>query len=632
MSSSSARIGIATLIAVLAFLLAAGLATQFVAWQFGFQRALGHPWFVSDGLPIYAPFDYFKWRDLYATRYPEPFATAGIFVLAGAILGPALAINLLRGGGLRNSANTQKDDGWSRRADIKRAGLLSGAGMVLGQMRGAWSEEILTYNGSGHVLALGATRSGKGRGIVVPTILNWPGSLVVLDPKGELAAGDPRLGFTGTSGFRAQFSHIQIFAPASTSSARYNPLLEVRRGANEVRDVQNIVDILTAPPEASRETPFWRNAASTLLVGLILDVLYSEAEEHKTFAAVLSRLSRLDEVAEEMRTRLHPLDETTYGAHPKVKEAADFYLGMEPRTRSNVLATAMSYLTLFQDPLVSKNTAASDFRLGDLVALERPVTLYLQMPPSDAGRLMPLFRIMLGQIMRALTETLSHDPLGRMKKHKLLFVLDEFPQLGLLPGFERMLGIMAGYGMQAMLVCQSVNHIKGVYGRDNVIIDNCDVTTSFTINDPDTAEVISAYAGEVWRSLPQLTQHDSRKAFEPDRRSITMREEKRPLLLGSEAMRLPSDQMLIFAGDCKPIRARKLRFDQSDLFKSRLLPPVTTAGPLTTDHDWRGLQAATEISPVAPVAPGSFATTAQSIEPASDGAEDSRPAARSKGI
>lgn len=746
-----ARLGWAIGIAAFGFLLGAFIATQIVAATFGYQPALGRPWFVTEGFPLYGPLEYFKWRGAYEPRYPEPFAMSGLFAILGAVLGPAFAIRFLRsenlssgksyrssgagvdwsqyawvwpilaglgvfvaacelstlamaahykfrpflgrpwlhfsgmpiygpfeyfrwkheagpsnaeqfawpgilmfagavlgailtfklfqggtGGGVVSSATPRSKpaNAWATDKDIKRAGLMSGGGIVLGRRIGMWGERLLTYRGNGHVLVLGATRSGKGRGIVVPTCLNWPGSMVILDPKGELADGDARHGFPGTSGFRATFAHNIRFDPVREGGAKLNPFFEVRRGPNEVRDIQNIVDILTKFGTKAHEPPFWRQSASNLLVGVILDAVYASPDDKKNFGCVRSAMSRMDELADEMRTRMHPLGDGRIGTHPKVKEAADLYLGMEARTRSNVLATAMSYLNLWQDPLICANTASSDFRLSDLVSLDHPVTLYILVPPSDMDRLLPLIHIVLSLTMRSLTESQTHDSLGRPKRHKLLFVLEEFPQLDNLPGFEKMLGIMAGYGMQAMIVAQSILGIKAKYGADNVIMDNCEVTTCFTVNDPETGAIISAYAGEEWRSHPMLTEHRSNKAFDGSRRSVTMREERRPIMLGSDALRLPDNEMLIFAGDCKPIRSHKLRFDQRKLFQERLLPAVTESETLTTEHDWEGIVASDSISPVAPVSMTIIPPTGQSFVMSTDDGADSNQGAkpRSKGI
>ncbi len=260
---------------------------------------------------------------------------------------------------------------------------------------------------------------------------------------------------------------------------------------------------------------------------------------------------------------------------------------MEERTQSNVRATAESYLTVFADKLVAENTATSTFRIADLVGLDQPVTLYLQPPPSDMDRLMPLMRLIIGQVMRVLTEDKVADSLGRLRRHRTLLLLDEFPLLGALPGFERAMGLMAGYDIQAMLVCQSINSIRGVYGRDNAIVDNCDVITSFGVNDPATADVICKLGGDVIEMIPQTTRHLNGGFGAQQRSSHTWRDQRRPLMQTGEPLHLPPDQMLIFKGGCRPIRARKLQVDRFPLFARRLIANTAPTETLTEHHDWR---------------------------------------------
>ncbi len=368
----------------------------------------------------------------------------------------------------------------------------------------------------------------------------------------------------------------------------------MQRGDDEVRDVQNIVEILSAPTHETNEAPFWRTSASNLLVGVILDVLHTAPDDRKTLAEVRSRLSRMEETAEAMRGGWQSRDGRVCAMvtpHPIAQQAANSYLAMEERTQSNVRATAESYLTLFADTLVAENTSASTFRIADLVGLERPVTLYLQPPPSDIDRLMPLMRLIVGLVVRILTEDKVSDSLGRLRRHRTLLLLDEFPLLGALPGFQRAMGLMAGYDIQAMLVCQSINSIRGVYGRDNVIIDNCDVITSFGVNDPATAEVICKLGGEVVEMIPQVTRHQGGSGFEPQRLSHTWRDQRRPLMHTGDPLRFPPEQMLIFKGGCRPIRARKLRVDAFTLFANRLIASSPKSETLTEDNDWQSVSA-----------------------------------------
>ena len=148
-----------------------------------------------------------------------------------------------------------------------RRGLLEPAGVHLGRL----GKQHLRHAGPEHVLCFAPTRSGKGVGLVVPTLLSWPSSVVVHDIKGE--------NWTLTVGWRSRFSHCLLFDPTDVRSAAYNPLLEVRRGPKEVRDVQNIADVLVDPEGSIERRNHWEKTSHALLVGTILHVLYAEEDK-----------------------------------------------------------------------------------------------------------------------------------------------------------------------------------------------------------------------------------------------------------------------------------------------------------------------------------------------------------------
>jgi type IV secretion system protein VirD4 len=193
-------------------------------------------------------------------------------------------------------------------------------------------------------------------------------------------------------------------------------------------------------------------------------------------------------------------------------------------------------------------------------------------------------------------EDQTHDAQGREKKHRLLMLLDEFPQLGRLDFFEKMMGAMAGYGVKVYLVCQSLNHIIKAYGRDNVILDNAHIVTSFSAADPETAKRISDMAGEVWEVRPYKSEQRPRALFSK-KGSITYREERRPLMLPADVRALPRDEQLIFVAGAKPIRAKKLRFDQEPIFASRLRPPAPRAELSGVEHDWINVRSLGRLGP-----------------------------------
>jgi type IV secretion system protein VirD4 len=554
-------------------------ATQFVAHVFGYQAALGSPLFQWETAAIYPPTAVLDWRSQWGGLYPRPFAVAGLILVATVVL--SLAALWLTW----TLAAAKKRFGakaWANREEAITAGLFAKGGTVLGKL----GRDILCYDGEGHQLLIGPSRKGKGRSHVVPTLLTWPHAALVLDLKGELAHGDRRHQFPGTAGFRAALGPTIWFAPTKQDSAKWNPLFEVRRGDHEVGDVQNLVACLIGP-EPKGGDPFWDKSAAAILTGVILHVLYTEPLERKTLTVVRERLASLKTYAREMRATLHRRNPLT-GApevHPEILQAASKFLEDEERMQSAIRATAHAYLGLFADPIVAANTATSEFRLFDLVAGPHPMTLYLQPPPQDLARFLPTLRFFVEMAGKTLMADQTRTVQGHLKRHPLLFVLDEFPMLGRLGFFETAMGAMAGYGLKAYLVCQSPNHIRRTYGRDNVIVDNCQVTSVFGTSEPGSAEWISSLAGKVFDTVEQVSRRRSVKAFE-NGSTVTTKDEERALIPAKEIQTLPDTDQVIFVQGHKPLRAKKLAYDKEPVFRARLKPAIANRASLTTTHDW----------------------------------------------
>ena len=369
-------------------------ATQYVAASLGYQAQLGPPWSVLFGTPIYYPPAIFWWWYFYEAYAPSVFATGGIIAASGGFIaiGVAIAMSVWRAREARNVA-TYGSARWAEKGEVKAAGLLDPDGVVLGR----YEQEYLRHDGPEHVLCFAPTRSGKGVGLVVPSLLTWPGSAIVHDIKGE--------NWQLTAGFRARHGRVLLFDPTNPNSSAYNPLLEVRRGEWEVRDIQNIADILVDPEGSLERRNHWEKTSHSLLVGAILHVLY--AEKDKTLAGVANFLS---DPRRPVESTLRAMMRTSHlgeaGPHPVVASAARELLNKSENERSGVLSTAMSFLGLYRDPVVAQVTRRCDWRIGDIVGGVRPVTLYLVVPPSDINRTKPLIRLILNQIGRRLTEDL----------------------------------------------------------------------------------------------------------------------------------------------------------------------------------------------------------------------------------
>lgn len=292
-----------------------------------------------------------------------------------------------------------------------------------------------------------------------------------------------------------------------------------------------------------------------------------------------------------MMTTNHLGDEKSPRVHPVIASAARELLNKSPNERSGVLSTAMSFLGLYRDPTVAAVTSRCDWRIADLIEGGRPLSLYLVIPPSDISRTKPLVRLILNQIGRRLTEQLE-QPGSEVKRHKLLMMLDEFPALGRLDFFETSLAFMAGYGIRAFLIAQSLNQIEKAYGEHNAILDNCHVRVAFASNDERTAKRISDALGTATEQRAMRNYAGHRLAPWLAHVMVSRQETARQLLTPGEVMQLPPEDELVMISGLSPIRARKLRYYLDRNFTMRVLPaPKLGNGqyadrPKARGHEW----------------------------------------------
>lgn len=574
------------------------LCTQYVASQLGYQTALGDPLLAIGRWKLYDPVDwlgwYARWRWVAAPEVRGAFHVAlGASLVGGAGIA-AFIFYLVKEGRERlerGSAGVHGSAHWASPKEVEQTGLL---GQGRGVYVGAWQHprtgklHYLRHDGPEHVMAFAPTRSGKGVGLVLPTLLSWPHSSVIYDIKGE--------NWALTSGWRRQEAgnHVLKFEPSAPdgSSARFNPLSEVRlRTEREVADVQNIMTMIV-DPDGKGLQDHWQKTSQALLVGVALHVLY--AEKNKTLNGMVEFLSDPTRtVAKTMQFMLdtdHDLegpgwpwpDGSPNYCHPVVMAAARDMLNKADQEQSGVLSTAISFLTLYRDPIVSRNTSASDFRIADLMNQDKPVSLYLVVPPSDKDRLRPLIRLMINQIVRGLTEKMEFKE-GRSVagyKHRLLLLLDEFPSLGKLNVFEESLAFIAGYGLKAYLIIQDISQLWTAYGKDESIFSNCHVRVAYAPNKIETAELLSKMAGTA--TVVKRSHSFSGSLYGAQSNvSTSTQEMQRPLLTADEAMRLPaakkdakgnvseSGDMLIFMAGQTPIYGKQILYFMDPTFAAR---------------------------------------------------------------
>lgn len=576
--------------------------TQLFAWRVGKNRMPGEL-FSYAKIKVYTPWKLFDWMEVWKKRRlnMRDFTESLLILGGGAFLGIALIV-IGSKGKKQDARSLYGSAQYAEAEQIRTAGLLPPKGEKgHGVYVGGWlnpkdgKQYYLRHNGKEHIIALAPTRSGKGVGLVIPTLLSWEHSVVALDVKGE--------NWALTSGWRHQNGHkVLRWDPTDAlegRSARYNPLEEIRIGTiYETGDVMNVATLLV-DPDGKGVDGHWEQTARSLLIGAITHVAYKARNEGRlgTLAEVLRELTNLgyEDMANEWKQYEHWRDGDIFydssgnvredPCHPVVEQAANEMLNRAEEEASSVLSTAVAKLGLYTDPIVARNTARSDFRITDIMDSDAPVSLYLVLNPTNIQRLKPLVRLFLSQLIFILMPEMEFHG-GQMKapyKHRLLLLLDEFPALGKLGVFEQALAYFGGWNIKAYLICQDKAQLDAAYGKDESITSNCHVTIAYAPNKVETAKYLSDRLGvtTVIKEQESVSYQGGTGIF--GKKSITksQQEVQRAVLTPDEIMRLPgavkdADQMitepgdmLIFVAGFPPIYGKQILYFMDKTFSER---------------------------------------------------------------
>lgn len=539
-------------------------ATQYFAHAFHYSAALG-----GSFNHLYLPWSIILWWQHWQASYPSYFTSAagiGAMVASTGLIGCAL-IKMSLAHSAKVSVHLHGSARWANKKDILETGLL---GQDAGVYVGAWEDKdgathYLRHNGPEHVLTYAPTRSGKGVGLVLPTLLSWPHSAVITDLKGELWAM--------TSGWRKMHAKNKVirFEPAtSLGSAQWNPVDEIRIATDyEVGDVQNLATLIVDPEGKGLES-HWQKTSQALLVGLILHSVYKLKEEGRvaSFPNIDAMLVEPNQTISEVLVEMTQYPHVNGKPHPVVHSAARDMMDRPDDEAGSVLSTLKSYLSLYRDPVVAKNVSASDFCIRDLMNHEFPVSLYIVTQPNDKARLQPLVRVLINMIVRLLADKMEFEtvhpkktswpwflspfnsgstpqPYVRTKKtytHRLLGMIDEFPSLGKLDILQESLAFVAGYGIKFYLICQDINQLKSRergYGPDETITSNCHIQNAYPPNRIETAEHLSKLTGQTTIIKEHITTSGRRTSMVLGQVSRAIQEVQRPLLTADECLRMP---------------------------------------------------------------------------------------------
>lgn len=364
----------------------------------------------------------------------------------------------------KRSNQSTYSGGWATEKDIRS---LLKAPENGGVVIGGYAGKPLIYGGNNHVVSVGGPRSGKGVGLVIPTLMNYRGSVVVHDVHGELyrATAEHR---------RAMGQKVIRFAPGEADSARFNPLDIVRFGSEHESDDVKSVAAAVCPPVSHFDK--W---AFSVIVALLL---HGISEQGRTFTLADAYQLSVDELA--------------HSAVGVAREVAKDLMRTSPNELSGILSTVAHFLGVYDDAFVAQATSSSDFDLNELQNGDTPVTLYLVSDYADTKRVTSVHQVLLALLIkRGLSATIHYQD-GHIVphyRHKLLLLLDDYARFERgVYGLSDGLALMAGYGLQSYVAVQNAEQLKAI---DNIVANSH--IRIFLPADMETAEYVSKMLGDV---------------------------------------------------------------------------------------------------------------------------------------
>jgi len=402
-----------------------------------------------------------------------------------------------------------------------------------------WQEDM-------NLLTCAGPRCGKGVGVVVPNLLEFPGSAVVVDPKGELASL--------TAAYRRDKlgQKVIVLDPARVAKVpeelrgRYNPLAQL--DPDDFRSVsaaQSIASGIVVPQVEASKDQFWDRNALTFIQALILYMLQNYPPEERTLMRLRQTASVGDWALFEHYLKHMREDDPAFEAPPKrafemlieemfaseayggvIREAGAAIAEMGDQTRGSVLATVRDHLSFLTEPQLWDALSNSDdpdrtFSLADLRSQESFTTVYLCLPVDMMYQQGRWLRLILSQVIQYIERT--GNDFDKREHWPVLMMIDEFFQLGPMPSIVNTLTYAPGFGLRLWLIIQDLNQLKANYPKSwETILGACGIKQFFGFNDLTTAKYVSDFLGESEVDVPSITLNQTISEAEGTNRSRTV--------------------------------------------------------------------------------------------------------------
>ncbi|HHL33299.1 MAG TPA: type IV secretory system conjugative DNA transfer family protein [Desulfobulbaceae bacterium] len=439
---------------------------------------------------------------------------------------------------------------WATRRDLRKAGALGGDGLIVGKA----GRKFLRYNDpEGTALVFAPQGAGKGVGIVIPNLLDYKGSILVTDPKGE--------NFAITAGHRRTMGPVWCLNLAQPEASNaFNPLDTIRTGTtHETDDAEILADLmLVHEPHTS---PHWREMATNWLAGFILYVVHKHKDtpELRTLTEVRAITNQPPDAFQST------LEEMSLMGKAKIHETANEILRSGDSDEARSILTNMGKATKIfaADKPPALITGQSDFSLESIN--DQTTTVYLVVPEEKLTIYAPLLRVMVGLTINALLRA------GRERstpEHPTLLLLDEAAALGYMGPLEQGMGYLRAYA-RSLLIFQDLHQLRQTYPKAGSIISNSKCQVAFGVNDFETAEALSKRIGQETIKSRSEGQSQASDALLKHQQQAGESETARWLIDPSEILRLPADEMLVFMGKQvkAPIRAKAFRYYKERYFR-----------------------------------------------------------------
>ena len=430
--------------------------------------------------------------------------------------------------------------------EIKKMGLYAKHGIVLGKYNG----RFLIDESSNHSMVTAPTRSGKGIGIVIPTLLQWPGSTIVLDIKFE--------NFDITSHFRKTHGQdVYLFAPGRTRTHCWNPLdLIDPNDPNYFMTMQSIAEIL-CPDREKSDTPMWTSEARNIFCAAV------QVHLDLNMPLTLANINQWIKLHTDPDTLEDFLNKHSSQISDQPMADLVAYMNYGDPQRGGVQGTITSTMTVFNNPLVNAATSKSDFNIQDM--RRKPTTIYLGATPESMMTLASIYNL----FFQFTSVIFTRNRPDKDEPYQVLLLMDEFTAMGKMNMIKKGIAYFAGVGIRLMIIIQGKAQLESVYDKSGAdeFYANIKHQVVFAPNIQDDAEAVSKAIGNKTvknrsRSLPSIFSNNADSSYNESDHS-------RALMLPEEVKRLGEDKCIIFVEKERPILAKKIQYYKEKAFNNR---------------------------------------------------------------